>query len=244
MPSPQVWVGGISRAVRPHPGYVGQRLWHLIDARAQVCLRAASPARDGAIAEQTRASGRPWLRPALDGARDASARAGARRPVTSASIAAARTPPPRTSAQVVGKLATNIATLLIGKHKPTYVPRFDCGDHVVVVNAGDVVFTGRKWTQKMYAHHTGWPGGLKEMSAADMLRKFPDRIIPRAVRSMLPKNLLRKQRLQRLHVFAGAEHPHAAQITGSYRQFGPRWPFGPKPERWYPAIELPPPKAP
>jgi large subunit ribosomal protein L13 len=146
--------------------------------------------------------------------------------------------------QVVGKLATNIATLLIGKHKPTYVPRFDCGDHVVVINAKEVVFTGRKWDQKMYRHHTGWPGGLKETLAKDMLRTFPERVIGRAVRSMLPKNLLRKQRLMRLHVFPGPEHAHDAQVIGSYRMFGPRWSFGPKPERWYPTTEPPRPSAP
>ncbi|KAJ1620140.1 50S ribosomal protein L13, partial [Pavlovales sp. CCMP2436] len=115
-------------------------------------------------------------------------------------------------AQIVGKLAANIATLLTGKHKPTYVHRFDCGDNVVVVNAQEVVFTGRKWTQKLYQHHTGWPGGLRTIVAKDLLAKFPERILQRAVRGMLPKNMLRKQRLNRLHVYAGPDHPHDPQV--------------------------------
>lgn len=159
-------------------------------------------------------------------------------------IASAPSRRPPVFAQVVGKLASSLATLLIGKHKPTYVPRFDCGDHVVVVNAKEIVFTGRKWEQKTYNHHTGWPGGLREIGAKDMLAKFPERILGRAVRGMLPKNLLRKQRMMRLHVFPGPEHVHEAQVIGSYRAFGPRWPLGPKPERWYPEIDAPAAKAP
>lgn len=124
------------------------------------------------------------------------------------------------------------------------MPRFDCGDHVIVVNAKDVVFTGRKWEQKEYHHHTGWPGGLRTIRAKDLLAKFPERIIGRAVRGMLPKNLLRKQRMMRLHVYPEADHPHDAQLIGSYRAYGPRWPLGSKPERWCPRVEPPVPQGP
>mmetsp|Transcript_8733 Transcript_8733/g.24086 ORF Transcript_8733/g.24086 Transcript_8733/m.24086 type:complete len:198 (+) Transcript_8733:10-603(+) len=140
-------------------------------------------------------------------------------------------------AQVVGRLSSQIATLLMGKHKPTYVPRFDCGDHVVVINAKDVVFTGRKWDQKLYRHHTGWPGGLREVPAKRMLERHAERIIGRAVRGMLPKNMLRKQRIMRLRVYPGVEHPHDAQLSHSYARYGPRWPLG-DPAKWRPLTDL------
>ena len=114
---------------------------------------------------------------------------------------------------VVGRLASFIAMRLRGKHRPDYTPNVDCGDFVVVVNADKVKFTGRKLQQKTYYWHTGYPGGIKERTADKILGgKFPERILEKAVERMLPKEspLARKQ-LAKLRVYAGAEHPHAAQ---------------------------------
>ena len=114
---------------------------------------------------------------------------------------------------VVGRLATFIAMRLRGKHRPDYTPNVDCGDHVVVVNADKVKFTGRKLQQKTYYWHTGYPGGIKERTADKILGgKFPERILEKAVERMLPKEspLARKQ-MTHLRIFAGAEHEHQAQ---------------------------------
>ena len=114
---------------------------------------------------------------------------------------------------VVGRLASFVAMRLRGKHKPDYTPHVDCGDHVVIVNAEKVRFTGKKLQQQTYYWHTGYPGGIKERTAEKILAgKFPDRVIRKAVERMLPKEspLARKQMTQ-LHVFAGPEHTHAAQ---------------------------------
>ena len=114
---------------------------------------------------------------------------------------------------VVGRLASFIANRLRGKHLPTYTPHVDCGDFVVVINADKVKFTGAKLTDKTYYWHTGYPGGIKERTADKILSgKFPERILQKAVERMLPKEspLARKQ-LGHLKVYAGAEHPHAAQ---------------------------------
>jgi large subunit ribosomal protein L13 len=114
---------------------------------------------------------------------------------------------------VVGRLATFIAMRLRGKHRPDYTPHVDCGDHVVVVNADKVKFTGRKLEQKIYYRHTGHPGGIKEITAGKTLAgRFPERVLEKAVERMLPKEspLARKQ-MTHLHIYAGAEHPHAAQ---------------------------------
>lgn len=114
---------------------------------------------------------------------------------------------------VVGRLASFVAMRLRGKHRPNYTPHVDCGDHVVIVNADKVRFTGKKLTQQTYYWHTGYPGGIKERTADKILGgKFPDRVIRKAVERMLPKEspLARKQMTQ-LHVFAGPEHTHQAQ---------------------------------
>ena len=111
----------------------------------------------------------------------------------------------------LGRLATQIATVLKGKHKPIYTPSMDCGDYVVVVNADKVRVTGRKLDQKIYYHFSGYPGGLKEVVLRDQLDQHPDRVIEAAVRGMLPHNRLGRQLIKKLKVYAGAEHPHASQ---------------------------------
>lgn len=113
--------------------------------------------------------------------------------------------------QVLGRLATRVATLLSGKHKPGYAPFLVTGDHVVVINAGKVRLTGQKLDQKVYRWHTGYPGGLKEVSARRLYETRPERLIQEAVLGMLPKNKLRKKLAKRLRIYAGGEHPHAAQ---------------------------------
>ena len=113
---------------------------------------------------------------------------------------------------VVGRLATIIAMRLRGKHKPSYTPHVDCGDNVVVINADKVVFTGRKREQKVYYHHTGYPGGIKERTAKFILAgRFPERVVEKAVERMLPRGPLFRQIMGNLRVYKGAEHPHVAQ---------------------------------
>ena len=113
---------------------------------------------------------------------------------------------------IVGRLATIIATRLKGKHKPTYTPHVDCGDNIVVINAEKIVFTGRKREKKVYMHHTGFIGGIKERSARSILEgKFPERIVEKAVQRMLPHGPLGRTQFGNLRVYKGAEHPHAAQ---------------------------------
>jgi large subunit ribosomal protein L13 len=111
----------------------------------------------------------------------------------------------------LGRIATIVADKLIGKSKPTYTPHVDGGDYVVVINAENVVVTGNKETGKVYYRHSGFPGGIKDATLAEVREKFPERIIEAAVRGMLPKNKLSPERMARLRVFAGAEHAHAAQ---------------------------------
>ncbi len=113
--------------------------------------------------------------------------------------------------QVLGRLATRVATILRGKHKPTFAPHLDVGDHVVVINAEQVHLTGRKMTDKVYRWHTGYIGGLREISAERMLRTHPERVIEWAVQGMLPKGRLGRAMFKKLKVYRGAEHPHAAQ---------------------------------
>ncbi len=113
--------------------------------------------------------------------------------------------------QVLGRLATRVAVLLMGKHKPCYTPFLKTGDHVIVVNAEKVRLTGKKEEQKMYRRHSGYPGGLKSVSARRQRETFPTRMIERAVAGMLPKNKLGKQLSTRLKVYAGGAHPHQAQ---------------------------------
>jgi large subunit ribosomal protein L13 len=113
---------------------------------------------------------------------------------------------------VVGRLASVVAMRLRGKHKAAYTPHVDCGDNVIIVNADKVVFTGRKREQKVYYHHTGYPGGIKERSAKHILDgRFPERIVEKAVERMLPRGPLFRQILGNLRVYKGAEHPHTAQ---------------------------------
>lgn len=112
---------------------------------------------------------------------------------------------------VLGRIASKAATLLMGKHKPTYTPFLDTGDHVIVINAKKVKLTGRKEDQKMYRHHSGYPGGLKEVKAARMRETRPERMLELAIAGMLPKTKLGKQMVRKLNVYAGDHHPHQAQ---------------------------------
>lgn len=113
---------------------------------------------------------------------------------------------------VVGRLASIVAKRLRGKHKPTYTPHVDCGDNVVVINAAKVVLTGRKREQKVYHHHTGYIGGIKERSAKSILEgRFPERIVEKAVERMLPRGPLARRQLANLRVYPGPDHPHEAQ---------------------------------
>lgn len=113
--------------------------------------------------------------------------------------------------QTLGRLATQIATYLMGKHKPQYAAHIDCGDNIVVINAAEVGVTGNKLENKKYYHHSGYPGGIKEVTLADQLIRKPERVIEHAVAGMLPKNRLHDDRMARLRIFAGAEHSHAGQ---------------------------------
>jgi large subunit ribosomal protein L13 len=113
--------------------------------------------------------------------------------------------------QTLGRLATRVATLLRGKHKSNFTPHVDCGDYVIVVNANKVHVTGQKMSQKKYYRHSGYPGGLKQVSLRDQLQKFPDRVVESAVRGMLPKNRLGRRMFKKLKVYAGPTHPHEAQ---------------------------------
>jgi large subunit ribosomal protein L13 len=113
--------------------------------------------------------------------------------------------------QVLGRLATRIATILRGKHRPYFTPHLDVGDHVVVVNAEKVHLTGRKLTDKTYRWHTGYIGGLREITAGDMLKTHPERLIEWAVQGMLPKNRLGRAMVKKLKVYRGPDHPHQAQ---------------------------------
>jgi large subunit ribosomal protein L13 len=116
------------------------------------------------------------------------------------------------SGLVVGRLASLVAMRLRGKHKASYTPHVDCGDNVIVVNADKVVLTGRKRDQKVYYHHTGYPGGIKERSAKSILEgRFPERIVEKAVERMLPRGPLARRQLGNLRVYKGKEHPHEAQ---------------------------------
>ena len=113
---------------------------------------------------------------------------------------------------VLGRLASIIAMRLRGKHKPTYTPHVDCGDNVIVINAEKVVLTGRKVDQKVYHHHTGYIGGIKERTAKFLLEgRFPQRIVEKAVERMLPRGPLGRRQLGNLRVYKGSDHPHAAQ---------------------------------
>ena len=118
--------------------------------------------------------------------------------------------------QTLGRLASQVAMILRGKHKPIYTPHIDCGDHVIVINADKVVLTGKKLDQKVYYRYSGYIGGLKETSARDMLANKPEKMVYEAVKGMMPKNSLGRQMLTKLRVFKGAEHEHAAQKPEAY----------------------------
>jgi large subunit ribosomal protein L13 len=111
----------------------------------------------------------------------------------------------------LGRLASAVATRLRGKHKPQFTPFLDTGDHVIVVNAEKVALTGKKLKDKIYRSHSGYPGGLKETAAGDLLRKHPERLIESAVRGMLPKGPLGRKMARKLRIYTGSQHPHAAQ---------------------------------
>ena len=111
----------------------------------------------------------------------------------------------------LGRLATKAATILRGKHKPTFTPHVDCGDFVIVVNASKVNLTGNKMDAKIYRNHSGYPGGLRERTAREMKENYPEEMIERAIKGMLPKGRLGRQMYRKLFVYAGNEHPHQAQ---------------------------------
>ncbi len=113
---------------------------------------------------------------------------------------------------VVGRAASIIANILRGKHKPSYTPHIDCGDNVIIINAGKVRFTGKKLTDKVYYKHTGYAGGIKETTPAKILAgRFPERVLEKAIERMIPRGPLGRQQMRNLRVFAGTEHPHEAQ---------------------------------
>ncbi len=112
---------------------------------------------------------------------------------------------------VLGRLATRVAHVLRGKHKPTFAPHMDTGDHVIVVNAAKVRLTGAKPEQSMSRRHSGYPGGLKSISFGNLLQTRPERLVEQAVRGMLPKNTIGRAQIRKLKVYAGSEHPHVAQ---------------------------------
>jgi len=113
--------------------------------------------------------------------------------------------------QILGRLASQIAYVLRGKHKPQFTPHMDLGDHIVVVNAEKIKTTGDKLDQKRYTRYSGFPGGLRIKTMADILQRHPDRVLTKAVKGMLPKNKLGRQMIRKLRVYAGPEHPHASQ---------------------------------
>ena len=112
--------------------------------------------------------------------------------------------------KIVGRLASDIAVVLMGKHRPTYTPHVDTGEFVIVINAEKVAFTGKKWDQKLYTRYTGYPG-LRTQTAKTRLERHPERILRESVRRMLPKNKLGRKMLDKLKIFVGSEHPHQAQ---------------------------------
>ena len=115
------------------------------------------------------------------------------------------------NAEILGRLSSRIAFILRGKHKANFTPHVDCGDNVIVINADKVRFTGNKFEEKEYVSYTGYPGGQKFISPKDLMAKHPTRVVEKAIRGMLPKNKLGNKVFKNLHVYAGAEHPHAAQ---------------------------------
>lgn len=113
--------------------------------------------------------------------------------------------------QTLGRLASQVASILRGKHKPTYTPHVDTGDHVIIINASKIELTGKKLTDKIYYRHTMHPGGLKTRTALEMRTNYPEKMLEQAIKGMLPKGSLGRQMGKKLNVYAGAEHPHQAQ---------------------------------
>lgn len=114
--------------------------------------------------------------------------------------------------QILGRVSAKISTILIGKNKPTYLPNLEEGDFVVAINAAKIKVTGKKLTDKSYYSHSGYPGGLREITLGELLKKDPRKVIEKSVKGMLPKNKLQDIRLRRLKVFSGAEHPYAVEL--------------------------------
>lgn len=117
----------------------------------------------------------------------------------------------------LGRLASEVAQLLRGKHRPDFAPHLDCGDHVIIINASQVALTGRKAEQKMHYHHTGYPGGIRQESFGHLREHKPDQLIRNAVKGMLPRTVPGREALRRLKVYAGPEHPHEAQQPKRYQ---------------------------
>ncbi len=113
--------------------------------------------------------------------------------------------------QTLGRLSTEVAAILRGKHKPTFTPHVDCGDYVIVINAKDIHLTGKKWQDKKYYSHSQHPGSLKETNAADMNKKHPGRMVELSIKGMLPHTTLGRQMFRKLYVYQGENHPHQAQ---------------------------------
>jgi len=122
--------------------------------------------------------------------------------------------------KTLGRLASEVAAILRGKHKPTYTPHVDTGDHVIIINASQIELTGKKLTDKIYYRHSMHPGGLKQRTALEMRTKYPERMLELAIKGMLPKNRLGRQMFKKLHVYAGSEHPHQAQQPEVYELRG------------------------
>ncbi|ANB59980.1 large subunit ribosomal protein L13 [Anoxybacillus voinovskiensis] len=122
--------------------------------------------------------------------------------------------------KTLGRLASEVAAILRGKHKPTYTPHVDTGDHVIIINAEKVELTGKKLTDKLYYRHSLHPGGLKVRTALEMRTNYPEQMLERAIRGMLPKGRLGRQMFKKLHVYRGSEHPHQAQKPEVYELRG------------------------
>lgn len=113
---------------------------------------------------------------------------------------------------ILGRLASHVANLLRGKHKPTYTPHMDCGDHVIIINADKIKLTGKKYTDKIFHWHTGFPGGIKTRTMKDILTsRFPERVMSKAVERMIPRGPLGRAQMRHLHLYNGVDHPHTAQ---------------------------------
>ncbi|WP_449621810.1 50S ribosomal protein L13 [Robertmurraya sp. Marseille-Q9965] len=122
--------------------------------------------------------------------------------------------------KTLGRLTSEVASILRGKHKPTFTPHVDTGDHVIIINASKIHLTGKKLTDKIYYRHSLHPGGLKTRTALEMRTNYPERMLELAIKGMLPKNSLGRQQFKKLHVYAGAEHPHEAQKPEVYELRG------------------------